>query len=76
MIDMKIKAKVEGLCCAHCAAKIEERIAALDGVESASVSILTEKIIIVCDADKTDAIKLEAERIAKKIEPDVSVAFI
>lgn len=73
---MKIKAKVEGLCCAHCAAKIEEKIASLDGVESASVSILTEKIIIVCDDDKVDAIKLEAGKIAKKIEPDVNVVFI
>lgn len=73
---MKIKAKVSGLCCAHCAAKIEERVSALDGVESASVSILTEKMIIVVDDDKADAVKLEAEKIVKKIEPDVLVEFI
>lgn len=73
---MKIKAKVSGLCCAHCAAKIEERVSALDGVDSASVSILTEKMIIVVDDSKADAVKLEAEKIVKKIEPDVLVEFI
>ncbi len=73
---MKIKAKVNGLCCAHCAAKIEEKIAALEGVESASVSILTEKMIIVCDDARVNEIKTEAEKITKKIEPDVKVEFI
>lgn len=73
---MKIKAKVNGLCCAHCAAKIEEKIAALEGVESASVSILTEKMIIVCDDARVNEIKVEAEKITKKIEPDVKVEFI
>ena len=73
---MKIKAKVNGLCCAHCAAKIEEKIAALEGVESASVSILTEKMIIVCDDARVNEIKAEAEKITKKIEPDVKVEFI
>ena len=73
---MKIKAKVNGLCCAHCAAKIEEKIAALEGVESASVSILTEKMIIVCDDARVNEVKAEAEKITKKIEPDVKVEFI
>lgn len=73
---MKIKAKVNGLCCAHCAAKIEEKIAALEGVESASVSILTEKMIIVCDDARVNEIKTEAEKITKKIEPDVKVEFV
>ncbi len=73
---MKIKAKVNGLCCAHCAAKIEEKISALDGVESASVSILTEKMIIVCDDARINEIKAEAEKITKKIEPDIKVEFI
>lgn len=73
---MKIKAKIEGLCCANCAAKIEERISRLEGVESASVSIITEKIIILCDEARAEGIKLEAERIAKSVEPDVEVRFI
>lgn len=73
---MKIKAKIEGLCCANCAAKIEDRISRLVGVESASVSILTEKIIILCDDARVEEIKLEAERIAKSVEPDVEVKFI
>lgn len=73
---MKIKAKLGGLCCAHCAAKIEEKISKLEGVQSASVSILTEKMIIIADDARVEEIKAEAEKIAHKIEPDVKVEYI
>ena len=36
---------LENLDCANCAAKIEDKIAKLEGVESATVSFLTEKCI-------------------------------
>ena len=67
---MKKKFKIEGLDCANCAAKIEENLAKLEGVNSVSVSFLTEKVkfdlIDDCDVDKL--IK-EANVIADRIEP-------
>ena len=72
---MKIKAKLHGLCCANCAAKIEDKIAKLEGVESATVSFLTEKLILVAADDKADAIKAQAEKIVHQIEPDVKVEY-
>lgn len=73
---MKIKAKLHGLCCANCAAKIEDKIAKLEGVESATVSFLTEKLILVADDDQADTIKAQAEKIVHQIEPDVKVEYL
>lgn len=70
---MKMKVKLHGLCCANCAAKIEDKIAKLEGVESVSVSFLTEKMIINGAEDKLPQIKLQAEKIIRQIEPDVQV---
>ena len=41
---MKKKYIIEGLDCANCGAKIEDAISKMDGVNSASVSFLTEKV--------------------------------
>ena len=67
---MKKKYKIEGLDCANCAAKIEEAISKLDGVNSVRVSFLSEKVKF----DLRDDINLEdliekSNEIADKIEP-------
>lgn len=67
---MKKKFKVTDIDCASCAAKIEEQIGEIDGVEKASLSFMTQKLIIKGDDDKMDKIVEEAKRIALKIEPD------
>ena len=43
---MKKIIKLEGLCCANCAAKIEEGVKKLDGVNSASLSFMTQRLIM------------------------------
>lgn len=73
---MKIKAKLHDLCCANCAAKIEEKISKLDGVESVTVNFLTEKMILVADENKIEDIKAQAEKIIHKIEPDVEIEYV
>lgn len=73
---MKIKAKLHDLCCANCAAKIEEKISALEGVESVTVNFIMEKMILVADDAKTDEIKSQIEKIVHKIEPDVEIEYI
>ncbi len=75
-MSVKIKAKLHDLCCANCAAKIEEKIAKTLGVESVSVNFLTEKMILVADEAQLDAIKAECEKIIHKIEPDVIIEYI
>ena len=67
--------KVEDLDCAHCAAKIEEAIKALDGVNSATVSFLAQKITVDVEDDKADAVLKEIAKTASKIEPDCTVVL-
>lgn len=67
---MKKRFIIEELCCANCAAKMEEGIRKLEGVQSANINFLTQKLTL--EAEEADFPRLldEAERIIKKIEPD------
>ncbi len=68
---MKKKFILEGLNCANCAAKIEREISILDGVESASINLITTKLLIEGkDENMLEIIRL-AESIVGKYEPDV-----
>ena len=67
---MKKKFKLQDLDCANCAAKMENAIKNIDGVESASISFMTQKLVLEADDDRFDAVLDEAQRACKKIEPD------
>ena len=64
---MKRSFKLENLCCANCAAKIETSINKLDGVE-ASISFMTQRLNI--EAEDMDSAVEPAQGIISKIEPD------
>lgn len=64
---------LEDLCCANCAAKIEDAVSKVDGVSSASVAFLTQKMKVEFDDAKEEAVVNEIKAIVKKIEPDVNV---
>ncbi len=70
---MKKVYKLEDLDCANCAAKMEEAIKKIDGVENASVSFMTQKLTIEADAEKLDEIMKKAVKACKKIEPDCKI---
>ena len=73
---MKAVLKIEGLCCANCATKIEDNVSKIPSVESARLSFITQKLTIEAPEDRMDAVIDEATRIAKKIEGGVSVCRI
>ncbi len=70
---MKCVLKLEGLCCANCAAKIENEVGKMDGVSDVNVSFITQKLTMEADESRIDSIVDEATRIAKKVEGDVTV---
>lgn len=70
---MKKIYKLEDLDCANCAAKMEAAISKIDGVESAAVSFMTQKLTIEADESKFDEILKKAAKICKKIEPDCKI---
>ena len=68
---IKKKFILEGIECANCAAKMERAINKLDGVKEATVNFLTAKLTIEGEDEKMPTIIQEAEKIIKKIEPQV-----
>lgn len=64
---------LEELDCANCAAKIEEAVSKIDGVTSASVTFLTQKMKVELDDAKASEIVDEIKKIVNKFEPDVTV---
>ena len=70
---MKKAYKIENLCCAHCAQKLENGILKIDGVLSGRVNFLTQKLIIEAEDEKFDSVLQEVKKLAKKIEPDCEI---
>ena len=71
--NMKKVCRLDGLGCASCAAKIENAVAKLPGVSSASVNFMTTKMTIEGEEAQMDEIMEKATAIVKKIEPDTIV---
>lgn len=72
---MKKKFKLEDLDCAHCAAKMEEGIKKIPGVNDASVSLMTLKLTVDADDDKFDDVMKEVVDVCAKIEPDCKIVM-
>lgn len=67
---MKKKFKMVNLDCANCAAKMETAIGKIDGVESAVVSFMAQKLTLVADDERFDAIVELAEAACRRIDVD------
>ena len=70
---MKRKFKLEDLDCANCAAKMEEAIKKIEGVNDASVSFLAQKMTIDAKDDEFDGIMKEVVKVCAKVEPDCKI---
>lgn len=70
---MKLKFKIKGLDCANCAAELERGINRIDGVESASLSFMTEKLEINIDEERKEELVKSIKKFIKKEEPDVTI---
>ena len=69
MLNNKETYKIGGMTCASCAKAVERVTKKLDGVESSSVNIATEKLNIEYDKQKVsfDDIKLAIEKAGYKV---------
>ena len=65
--------KMKDLECANCAAKMEDAISKLDGVEKATISFLTQRFTLVADDEHFNDIVDECARICKTYEPDCEI---
>lgn len=70
---MKKTYRMTELDCANCAAKMENRIKKLDGVNSVSVNFATSKITIDAPDDGFDAVIEQAKAICRKIHRSTEI---
>ena len=70
---MKKKFKLQDLYCANCAAKMEDLIKKIDGVNGASVSFMTQKMMVDADDARFDDIMKEVVKVCAKVEPDCKI---
>lgn len=73
MTDMKKKFKLQDLDCANCAAKMENAIKKIDGVNDANVSFMTQKMTVDAEDDRFDEIMQEIVKVCAKVEPDCQI---
>ena len=69
---MKKTYKVE-VDCANCAAKMEDLIKKIDGVNDASVNFMTQKMMVDADDARFDGIMKEVVKVCAKVEPDCKI---
>lgn len=65
--------KLVELDCANCAAKMQNAVAELDGVNSVNINFMAQKMTLDADDARFDDILCAAEKAMKKIERDVEI---
>lgn len=67
---MKNTYKITGIDCANCAVQLENAIRKVEGVQSASISFIAERISLEYDEQNKDEIIKKIKKVIKKEEPD------
>ncbi len=62
--------------CPNCAAKAEAKVLKVKGVESASLSFLTQKLTVSAPDEIFDSIIDDIVKAVRKIEPDCEVTLV
>ncbi|MBE6033868.1 MAG: heavy metal translocating P-type ATPase [Clostridiales bacterium] len=65
-----------GLCCGDCARKIEAQVNRIDGVQTATLDFVSQKLIIeAIDKENLPSIVRQASQIARDIEPAIKISY-
>ncbi len=73
---MKKTYKLKGLDCANCATKMESQIKKIKGVENASISFITGRMIIEYNEENIEEIIKQVKKAIKREEQDVKLEEI
>ena len=69
---MKLKYTILGLDCPNCASKLASQMSSIDGIESAKINFLTEKLTVETSLDEESAYKALSAS-AKAFSRDVKI---
>ncbi len=70
---MKKVFRLEDLDCANCAARMERSIAKIEGVDSVSISFLSQRMTLEADESRFEEILDQVVKACKKVEPDCKI---
>ena len=70
---MKKTYKLENLDCANCAARMENAVRRIDGVQSVAVSFMAQKLVLEADEAGFEEIFRQVVKACKKVEPDCEI---
>ena len=71
---MKKVIQMRNLECAHCASKMEQQIAKLEGVNSVTISFMTQKMTVEFEDSANEKSVMKAVlKACKKVEPDCEI---
>jgi len=70
---MRYVYRLKGLCCAACASKIEISVNKIEGVGSAKVVFMTQRMTLEADPSAIENIEPMIVKAIKKVEPDVTM---
>lgn len=73
---MKYSFKIKGIDCANCAAELERKIQKVDEVEKASISFMSERLVIECEENSKEEVLKKVKKLVKKEEPDAIIEEI
>ncbi len=74
---MKKVYSIEGIDCANCAAKIEDKINKIKGIDEANLNFMMEKLSIefkVSTDEEAEEVMQQVRKIVKKMEPDAVIS--
>lgn len=67
--------KLQNLDCANCAAKMEAAISKINGVNSASVNFMMQKLTLETGEDELPTVLNEVKKAISKVEPDCKLVL-
>ena len=70
---MKKVFKLEGLDCAQCATKIEEKVSKLEGVKSVVINFMTTKMTLESVDENIADVVEKVKKLINEVEPDVNM---
>lgn len=70
---MSVIFKIKGLDCANCATELEREIQKIDGIASANINFIMEKMELEYDESNEKDILKRLKKVIKREEPDVSI---
>ena len=63
---MKSTFKIKGIDCANCAAQLENVISKVEGVQSASISFMAERMVLEYDEQNKEEVMKKIKKVIKR----------